>query len=48
MRVEDATECEDWKTAGDFADALVADPGATFPDKLAKLWALLKMNDRLQ
>lgn len=42
----DATECEDWKRAGDFADALVAAPGATFPDKLAKLWALRKMNDR--
>lgn len=39
----DAAEYRDWGRALEFADALVADPGATFADKLARLATLRGM-----
>ena len=39
----DATNYSEWERANEFADALVADPGATFQDKLARLATLRAM-----
>ena len=39
----DATNYSDWDRAGKFADALVAEPGATFQDRLTRLATLRAM-----
>jgi len=44
--LQDAIECKTWFRASELADALVAESGATFGDKLTKLAVLRAMVDR--